>query len=472
MIRFKHFSAMALVVMMLCVFADVLWPHVGLRVAARAFLGTYLLLEWSNLAGNARVILVVAAAMSAGYVALFADPLAALTRAADTAVFFAAFFANQFFLREAARTSPMVQRCASFFVDQPPSKRYALLTLGGYLFGIIVNLGVLSLLGQMIVKRNTLQAAGGNSEIHHWRQRRMSTALLRGFAVTPLASPLSLSLAVVLSTLPSLKWSIMAASGFACGTLLLVLGWVFDRVTAPRHLAGKLGPVALRHDYRSLLGIVAIVLCTLLLAKGLERFVGASPSRAILLAVPTVGMVWLSWGYLKRFPHLAVWLIARRIRDRATITFPAFRSEVAVLSGAGFAGTLFTAFVPPDVLSAALTSHLLPTPLLPVALLLAMVGAGLLGINPIVLATIGAASLGAVHDSDLPKELCALALMAGWALAINSSSMTASAMLLADVVKLPSPRRLMGWNAAYCVTSTLLLAGLLAAASVVQQTFG
>lgn len=466
MIRARHTSAMALVAMMLCVFVEVLWPLAGLRLAARVLLAVYLMLEWPALAGNARAILAVALVMTVAYVVLFDTPLAALTKAADTAVFFAAFFANQFFLREAARTSPLVRRCASFFVDQPPSKRYALLTVGGYLFGIIVNLGVLSLLGQMIAKYNTVQAANGNAEIHHWRQRRMGTALLRGFSVTPLASPLSLSLAVVLTALPGLAWSVMALSGFACGMALLSLGWLFDRLGAPRHLSGLAGAPAVRHDYRSLLGVVAIVLCVLAMAKGLEHFADASPSRAILLAVPAIGMVWLSWGYVRRVPHMAGPLILRRVRDRATISFPAFRSEVAVLSGAGFAGTLFSAFVPPDLLSAVLTSHLLPTPLLPPALLLMVVGCGLVGINPIVLATIGAASLGAVHDADLPMEMCALALMAGWALAINSSALTASAMLLADVLKLPSPRRLMTWNAAYSATATLLLAVLLALASL------
>lgn len=460
----RRASALALLAMMAFVLADVAFPAEQIRWAARAMLLAYVVLEWQPMAGNARIMVAVAAAMTVTYGLMHDQPWAALAQACDYATFFATFFANQFFLREAARSSPLVHRCSSLFIDQKPARRYLLLTIGGYLFGIIVNLGVLSLLGQMIAKRNTLAAAGGNATLFHRRRQRMALALLRGFSVTPVASPLSLSLAVVLTALPDLHWSRMVVLGLGSGAIILVLGYAQDRLSAPLVVPAirqVLQPA--RHDYWALLGIVAIVLMVLGLAKTLEYGAHIAPSRAILLALPAIGLAWLARQYLRFPPARMIRLLARRITRRATKSFPAYRSEVSILASAGFIGSLFSAFVPPELLSQVLTSHWLPEMALAPMLMALVIMAGLFGINPIVVVTIGASTLKAVPVLPVPAELLALALMIGWSMAINTSALTASAMLLADIIGERKPSTIIAWNAATAAATALVFAVLLAA---------
>lgn len=448
-------SAVALLAMIACVLADAALRLDAARQAARWLLFAYVVLEWRLMAGNARMMIAIAAAMTLTYGLLHGSPVQAIAGAMDQGTFFATFFANQFFLREAARTSPLVHRCSSFFINQPPKRRYALLTLGGYLFGIIVNLGVLSLLGSMIKRRNTLAAANGNEEVRAARERRMALALLRGFSVTPLASPLSLSLAIMLTALPSLQWTIMLPLGMASGALILGLGCLHDWATAPRHLAGQAPKLVVVRDYAALAGVTAIVLAVLGCALTLEALLRVPLSRAILVSLPLVGLVWLAVQYRRFGAVKAARLLGRRVVRRATRTFPAYRTEIAILSSAGFIGSLFAAFVPPETLAAMLTAPWMPPLALAPVLLLAVFIAGLGGINPIVAVTILASSLKAAPPLPVPLEPLALALMIGWSLSINRSALTASAMLTADMFG-KSPSTIVGdWNGGFSLMALL-----------------
>ena len=457
----RRASAVALLAMMACVLADVVYPSLILRFGARGLLLAYVALEWPPMATNARIVLGVAAAMTAAFAALRGSPAAAIATALDNGTFFATFFANQFFLREAARTSRLVARCSSFFINQPPQRRYGLLTLGGYLFGMIVNLGVLSLLGLMIKRRNTLAAADGNETIRAIRERRMVLALLRGFSVTPLASPMSMSLAVLLTALPGLRWGTMVSLGLASGALLLGLGWLVDWLGGPRPTPGRQLNAESESDYPALAGVTLIVMAVLVLANLLEWLLAVPLGRAILVALPMVGLGWLATQYWLYGPVKGGLLLGRRIVGNAAKTFPLYRSEIAILAGAGFIGSLFAAFVPPDALAALLAAPWLPPLALAPALMIAVTLAGLLGINPIVAVTILASALKAAAPPAVPLETLALALMIGWSITINCSALTASAMIMADLVKTTAKTIVLGWNGVYSALAVLMTAAWL-----------
>ncbi len=460
--RLNRFSAVILLGMIACVLADVLLPHEGVRWAARGLLIAYVATEWRHIAGNARLMVILAAAMTT-FAALssLADPLKVVTSSLDTGAFFATFFANQFFLREAARSSKLVSRCSTFFVQQTPGRRYALLTLGGYLFGIILNLGVLSLLGIMIRQRNSLASAGGNEIIREIRERRMVLALLRGFSVTPLASPLSLSLAVLLTALPSLHWSTMLPLGIATGAIVLGLGWLVDRVTRPTHLQHLVPPFEPGRDYAALVGVTGLVLLVFLMALVFEILLGVPLSRAMLVSTPLVGLGWLARQYMDYGARTGARLVARRVVRKAAETFPAYRTEIAILSSAGFIGTLFAALVPPQVLGAVVGAPLMPPALLPILAMLAVMGPAQLGINPIVSVTILASALRNAPDLPVAPESLALALIAGWGLSVNSSPLTASAMLIGELVGKPARTIIYGWNGRFNLIAIAVVAGWL-----------
>jgi hypothetical protein len=465
----SRLPALLLLGMMAGVLADVVHPWEGLRWAARLLLVTYLVVEWRGMAANAKVMIGLALAMTAGAAAMgTADPGRVVTSSLDNGAFFATFFANQFFLKEAARSSPLVGRCSAFFVNQKPGRRYALLTLGGYLFGVILSIGVLSLLGIMIKQRNTLETAGGVEAVRDARERRMVLALLRGFSVTPLSSPLSISLAVMMTALPDLHWSTLLPLGILTGAIVLVLGWGLDRLTAPVHLRGLAPPVEAANDFGALAGVTGLVLLVFVAALAMEAALGVPMSRAMLVSTPLVGIAWLLRQYLGAGLVKGSAAAARRVVTEAAATFPLYRTEIGILSSAGFIGTLFTAMVPPEALGALITSPLLPPLALPTLAILSVAGPALFGVNPIVSATIIASALRATPNLPLPSEALALSLIGGWCLAINSSPLTASAMLMGDLVGRPSKAVVLGWNGKFALVVFAALALWLTALAYLQ----
>ena len=443
----NRLSAIVLLAMIACVLVGVVAPWEGLRWGARLALVLYIAVEWSRMARNGQIMIGLALAMTAwAALAGVGNPVKVVSASLDTGAFFATFFANQFFLREAARTSKLVSRCSAFFVHQKPGRRYALLTLGGYLFGIILNIGVLSLLGIMIKQRNSLANAGGNEIIRDVREKRMILALLRGFSVTPLASPLSISLAVLLTALPDLHWTSILPLGLATGVIVLTLGWIQDKITAPLHLVHLVPPYEPGRDVAALGGITALVLLVFFAALGLELTLGIPLSQAMLISTPLVGLGWLGRQYMDWGVKRGVPLVGRRVVRKAAETFPNYRTEIAILSSAGFIGTLFATLVPPEILANAITSSFLPPVILPVLAMLAVVLPAQAGINPIVSVTIIASGLHSATHLPIASEVLALGLIAGWSMSINSSTLTASAMLLGEMAGKPAKTIVLGWN--------------------------
>src|SRR5699024_11840213 len=89
---------------------------------------------------------------------------------------------------------------------------------------------------------NTLQAANGSVEIQDARERRMALAILRGFALAPIISPLSVTIAVILSALPQLTWTSMLPVTLPMAAFFFLLGWWLDWWQRPKHLASQLAP--------------------------------------------------------------------------------------------------------------------------------------------------------------------------------------------------------------------------------------
>ncbi|CAA7623328.1 conserved membrane hypothetical protein [Candidatus Terasakiella magnetica] len=456
----SRLTALVLLGMILCVVLGVLFPIAALKITARLLLVAYLVLEWRRMAVNARIMVGLSAVLTAASAQVLPDPMGMVVAALDSGAFLATFFANQFFLREAASSSPLVRRCSHFFVNQRPGRRYALLTLGSYLFGIILNLGVLSLLGIMIRQRNSLAAAGGHAEVKDARERRMVLALLRGFSVTPLASPLSVSLAVLLTALPNLHWSTILPLGLLSGAIVLGLGWLQDQAQAPRHLRHLAPAPSAPRDLPALAAVVGLVLLVFLTALAIEAALDVALSRAMLVSTPLVGLAWLARQYVEQGFGRAAALVRRRVVKRAVETFPAYRTEIGILSCAGFIGSLFIALVPPQSLSGLLTAPMVPPLLLPAALMLTVILPALAGINPIVTVTILASALQTASVLPIPGEVMALALISGWSLSVNSSPLTASAMLLGQLVGKPADTIVTRWNGPFTAVTFAALAAL------------
>lgn len=436
------------------------WPP--LAVAGHVLLVAYIVTQWPRLTRLPRVIVGVASAMLAVLPWHGDAPLAVVFDGFNQAAWFATFLAALSFLRQAAAASPLVRRCGEVIISQPPAKRYATLSGGAYLIGVLLNMAVLNLLGTMIERANTLAAAGGHAVVRDVRARRMFSAVIRGFGTAPLGSPLSMTLAMILSLVPSVDWRVVLPLGVATTVLLLAFGWVWDQAGAPRHLSGLVAaPRTPPGGWWAILRFGALVLAVFLAAVTVEALAGVSLPLAILLTAPAAAFLWMVAQRRRKGVLRAVVLSAARLRKGADEQFGGMRTEVCVLAAAGLMGTLIARVLSTEAFAGVLAMAGLHG--LPVALLVFVLMAALpqIGLNPVLVATIILSAMGNPEVFGLTPTLLALATMSGWALAIGSAPVTTS-ILIASRIAGVSPRVAgWGWNWRFTLGAAGMLGGWL-----------
>ena len=376
-----------------------------------------------------------------------------LFEASGRFAFFATFVVALSMLRLPAYRSRLVRRCGQSMLLQPPSRRYPILSLGSALFGIILNIGVLNLFAAMIEKSNTLSAAQGRAWVREARQRRMMLALLRGFSLAPLISPMGIGVAVVLSSLPQVTWPQLAPYILGAAALIFMAGWV-DYFTGPHPPANKtyvtpsLRPLA--QFSVLLIGIVALVFS---IAWLLELRLPI----AALLGAPTGALLWLAWQR-RRLGYGGLPAAITAVHRQLPWLLSPSANEIVVLGAAGYLGHVCVGLVDTQQL-APLLAVLDPLGTLNAVLaMLMVVGLAQIGVNPIVTVTLLVGLLPTLGIEGLTPELIGASLMVGWALALMSSPMTASMLILSRFTGVTATRIGYRWNGRFLVAAIPLLA--------------
>nr|WP_301283086.1 hypothetical protein [Halomonas sp. R1t8] len=377
-----------------------------------------------------------------------------LFEASGRFAFFATFVVALSMLRLPAYRSRLVRRCGQSMLLQPPSRRYPILSLGSALFGIILNIGVLNLFAAMIEKSNTLSAAQGRAWVREARQRRMMLALLRGFSLAPLISPMGIGVAVVLSSLPQVTWPQLAPYILGAAALIFMAGWAVDYFTGPHPPANKtyvtpsLRPLA--QFSVLLIGIVALVFS---IAWLLELRLPI----AALLGAPTGALLWLAWQR-RRLGYGGLPAAITAVHRQLPWLLSPSANEIVVLGAAGYLGHVCVGLVDTQQL-APLLAVLDPLGTLNAVLaMLMVVGLAQIGVNPIVTVTLLVGLLPTMGIEGLTPELIGASLMVGWALALMSSPMTASMLILSRFTGVPATRIGYRWNGRFLIAAIPLLA--------------
>lgn len=430
--------------------------------AAVAGLLVYLVLEGWRCQRQGRIILVLAAAAAAAALAWHPTPAVVLTKAASAAAAIIGLFAALGFLREAAENSTLVQQCGELMVRQPPGRRYLVLTLGSHLISLVLNFGVLPLLGTMVMKGNTLAAAGGDPRIVAIRTQRMLSALLRGFAMMTAWSPLSVSFAVTVAVIPGLDWPHLLPIQVTLAAMLLGLGWALDRWDFPPSGRAPALATAEATDWRPAWRMAALVLAVVCAAVATAETLSVRLVVGAMLAVPPAAVLWLIWQ--KRDPRVVATDLARSLAR----TMPGFRDEVAMLGGAMFAGTLAAAFVPADRIGVMVQSLGLPPLVLVIALAWAVMILAQLGVSQIASVTL----LGGVLAHAAPPLVLASALMGAWGLSACSTVVGAAVLTVARLGGQSVGVVGRGWNGRYVLGGGVLLALWITALDRALAAFG
>lgn len=452
-------AAACLTVSTLLVLADVL---AGLHVAALVavpVLCLYFALCWHRLMLNSKVLFGICLAVAA-WAWIGGRAWEIYDGAAGRTAYLPALIAMLSLLRAAASCSQNIATAGRHLVNQPPSRRYLALTFGGHAFGVLFNIGGLALLIDMTKRANTLAAAGGDARIMHWRERRMTTAVLRGFAAVIFWSPLGISLNLLLTLLPDVKWADILPIGLACTVGFVALGWLFDqlqRPPGPRPTARPREP----GGWGALAAVVGHIAVLASLTWAAELVTGRPFQTVLLVIVPAYSLLWALGSHLaQRHPSPVVSSASVMLRE-GIARYPAYANELAVFAASGFLGVSMVALVPREATQAVLAALALPPGVFASLLSLTVVVLAFLGLNPLITSAILAGAAASIHIPGLPNEAILFAIIAGWACTVLTSPMNTSLVMTASMIGRPSFEVGVRWNGAFAATVMCIAIALL-----------
>ncbi|MDF3072522.1 MAG: hypothetical protein K0S54_189 [Alphaproteobacteria bacterium] len=392
------------------------------------------------------------------------EPWPIVAKAILLAAYFSTFLLALNMLRDAARTSAAVRRCGNYVIAQPPGRRYAALTAAAHLFAIILNYGVVNLLGTMVKRSNTLASAGGDMRRYKIREQRMMLAVMRGQCTMVGWSPLSILIALTLALIPGLTWGALAPAGATFSLLFLALGWVMDRAQwrTPQGVSVQM-PVA-RHGFaESVLPMLAVLLGIMVLVVGASKALNLTTVDSIMLMMPVFAMLWIGVQFRHLGPRLMPAMVSRRVARWPMGEFASSRSETLILSNAAYIGSVLAALVPEDAIENLIVRFDLPWLGLAIALAFIIAAVGQLGVNSLVMLTLIGSSLHHMPADGLPSVLLATALLGGSALSIASSPYGTPVVLVGGLTGETPEKIGRVWNGPFTVAAFGVLCLYLAA---------
>ena len=436
--------------------------HDAQYVAAAAYLA-FVLGCLHRLGRREAVLLSVAALLTALAILWQDDPLAILLQGLDTATYMATFLLTLGMLRTAAATSPAVLECGIYLTQQPPGRRYAALHVGGHLLGLLLNFGVLNLLGPMI--RRGVES--GDPALAEIREQRQISAVLRGFPTILLWSPATITQALMISLLPGVDAARLLTLGLVLTLIMLGVGWLEDRVRwhkfqrARAHIKRPPPPPAPWRAFGGMAFICLALAGSVVLVK-LALDIPIVP--ALITAIPCVVLVWIMLQNTGQGLGTAIAAAGQRLSQIVTISFPNASPETLTLSSSAFIGVLVAALLPPELVAAAIRP-LEDQPLLLLAIIIAIVPlASQIAFNPIISVVVLGGALIRVPGLPVEPTILALALASGWMLALPGSPFSIPCLILGRLLNRSGTQISWRWNGVYTLMAYATVLGFIGCA--------
>ncbi|MFP3976423.1 hypothetical protein [Marinobacter sp. KMM 10035] len=376
-----------------------------------------------------------------------------LAAAIDRAAFFTFFLTSLAVLREAAGSSPLVRRCGTIMVNQPPGRRYLLMSFGSHLFSVMLNVGALNVLGTMVKRAIHYGDTDEQKRIAGIRSRRMLTAVLRGFSSIPLWSPTSVTMLLVLSAIPSLQWEHYAPVGLLLAAVFILWGAVLDRISYPQR---KVTPGA-NHRLYYLLPLVLLVALIPATAIAVSVLTGLQMFSALLMCVPFIGVIWISFQYRRSNARLAAALVARRVTRSFPVTFTNQRNEVALFASSGFIGVILIPLIDPAWINNWIEQANIGDAWLMIIISLIILLSSLLAINPIITVTLLLGVLQQLPDLSIPPTVQVVVISLTWAVFAGLSPFTAALRFISNFSDVTPAVFGFIWNGVFNLTVLIAL---------------
>lgn len=415
---------------------------------------------------TARVFLVIALICIPVALTWIEDPWTLLEQGIARSQSFLAFFTAILSLHEPAFNSPMIQEAGRFVARQPGARRTLTMMLGGHLFGLMLNVGSMVLLGSLTMSRRkgTKPVRLSEPEI-----RQAAIASLRGFNSTAMWSPLSLTPLVVTALVPGITSQALIPAGLVCAAITLTIGFLVSRhqdrevetardsepLEAPVRMFGPV-PVALLR----ILLLVATMFAAIL---AVSKAANASIAVTVTLVIPAFSLAWMllqSRGDVVRCVRGPIASLVFRV-------WPAQSPEVTLMAAAGFASPVIAAAIPSEAIAGWLKSNSVHPALIGVMSFLAVFLGGLIGINPLIAIAVVVGIVSDPASLGLDIAYFAMVLIVAWSFTAQLSPFTASTLLCARLYNTTSFRIAFVWQrlfAIICISLSLaaiLIIGLL-----------
>lgn len=370
-----------------------------------------------------------------------------------TAAFIGAFFCALNTLRNAAGTSPAIEKCGVFLAQQPPGRRYAALTVGTQAFALLLNYGAIALLGSLAMASASKEP---NEEIRAHRIRRMLLAIQRGFIATLPWSPLSFAVVITTTVIPGATWTAGFWPCMITGIIVAGIGWSMDTLFKPR--LSSSAPVPVRAgtvgSWSSLFPLLMLLGILGSLAGVLHWVSGVRVAGIVLTVVPLIALGWIAWQARRNSPLRS---LSQRAQTYINVDMPGYRGELTLLMMAGYIGTMGGMLLVPVVSAAGVDLSSVPTWLILVSLVWLIPATGQIGMNPIMAVSLFSPLLPAAEALGVEPTAIMVAITAGWSLSGACSPFTATTLLIGSFANISAAQVGLRWNGAYTLVCALVL---------------
>ncbi|MCP4073308.1 MAG: hypothetical protein GY742_16460 [Hyphomicrobiales bacterium] len=405
----------------------------------------YLLIEWKQLNVVSRITFFVCVALIAYLVISQKMSMAILISAFGRASFFAFFLVSLDVLRDAASSSPLIMRSGQKVIDQPPGRRYAVLTLSTHFFSILLNMGAINLLGTMTRRSIDAGYEKAGERVSQIRLRRMTLAMFRGFCSNTLWAPTSITVVVVMAAIPDYGWYEFFPVGVFLAILFLTVGWVLDRVSYPRssltYSGESFGQVLV-----ALVPLLVLIVTVLGLTISISGIFGLRLIAALLFSVSLLGILWIYIQYRARNNGQAFKLFTQHISTGLLPSFCGLRSEIGIMCGSVFAGDLVLSQIDIALVSEIFASMGLGPKMLLLLMQWTVFAFSLVSLNPIVTVAISVEVLANLTGIEIENWLLAMTGITIWALVTGFSPFASANRISSRVIGRTAKEVGMIWN--------------------------
>jgi len=443
-------------------FATLITEWTGYQAPAQlaiVMLALFTLLEWKHLDLTAKVITMIAISLTLTLLSLSQISFYQLSMLCGSVAFFAFFLIALGLLKEAALSSRSVNLTGLALLQQQPVRRYALLTFASHLLGILMSLGALNLLGTMIQRSLYDNKDTVDVRVISARQRRMMLAVLRGFCSIPLWAPTSVTITLLVTTIPNLQWIDIIPYGLYMTLAILLFGIWLDHIQAPKYLGHLVPAISNKLSDLKVSYPIAIVVGSLTLLSGLLMF--SSPLRpisAVLVSAPIVSIAWIfGQFYRDRSKQSALQLTVKRFTSDIFFRLSLQRSEIVFFAGSVLIGRLLLTVLDLDWFAQQIAHMNMSAALVFVLSSWLIFIAALLYVNPMISVTLVAGALSQLPGIGSMPVTIALVMMVTWAVVIGISPTTTSVRISAKITGISTFNMGIKWNGLYSLLVLVIL---------------